>query len=52
MGSLGEEDLEKLVLDYIESSPITVSDHLETSPTVLITLEVSFHQMHFSLLFS
>ncbi|CAE5964419.1 unnamed protein product [Arabidopsis arenosa] len=39
MGSLGEEDLEKLVLDYIESSPITVSDHLETSPTVLITLE-------------
>ncbi|KAG7587346.1 PDDEXK-like [Arabidopsis thaliana x Arabidopsis arenosa] len=39
MGSLGEEDLEKLVLDYIESSPITVSDHLETSPTALITLE-------------
>lgn len=38
MGSLGEEDLEKLVLDYIES-PITVSQHIESSTTALITLK-------------
>ncbi|KAL1208685.1 hypothetical protein V5N11_012500 [Cardamine amara subsp. amara] len=39
MGSLGEDDLEMLVLDYIESSPITVSDHKEKSSTALITLQ-------------
>ncbi|XP_010428783.1 PREDICTED: uncharacterized protein LOC104713381 [Camelina sativa] len=39
MGSLGEEELEKLVLDYIESSPITVSDHTDKSSTALITLQ-------------
>ncbi|KAG2254547.1 hypothetical protein Bca52824_084683 [Brassica carinata] len=38
MGSLGEEDLEKLVLDYIESS-IIVPDHMEKSSTALVTLQ-------------
>jgi hypothetical protein len=54
MGSLGEEDLEKLVLDYIES-PITVSQHIESSTTALITLKVStylFSPNTFSLFFS
>ncbi|CAH8354753.1 unnamed protein product [Eruca vesicaria subsp. sativa] len=38
MGSLGEEDLEKLVIDYIES-PI-ISDDVEEQPSrVLITLQ-------------
>ncbi|EOA35608.1 hypothetical protein CARUB_v10020822mg [Capsella rubella] len=40
MGSLGEEDLEKLVLDYIESSPITISDHMDNkSSSALINLQ-------------
>ncbi|CAH2067693.1 unnamed protein product [Thlaspi arvense] len=38
MGSWGEEDLEKLVIDYIES-PISVSDHKEKSSRALITLQ-------------
>ncbi|KFK42117.1 hypothetical protein AALP_AA2G213000 [Arabis alpina] len=38
MGSLGEEDLEMLVLDYIES-PVTFSDHKEKSSRSLITLQ-------------
>ncbi|CAH8354655.1 unnamed protein product [Eruca vesicaria subsp. sativa] len=38
MESLGEEDLEKLVLDYIEP-PITVLDHVEKSSTALLTLQ-------------
>ncbi|KAL9312013.1 hypothetical protein AtEden1_Chr1g0078461 [Arabidopsis thaliana] len=38
MGSLGEEDFEKLVLDYIES-PMTVSQHIDTSSRALITLQ-------------
>ncbi|KAJ0241425.1 Transmembrane protein [Hirschfeldia incana] len=37
MGSLGEEDLEKLVIDYIES-PIIVSDE-EKPSRILITLQ-------------
>ncbi|CAN8234273.1 unnamed protein product [Cochlearia groenlandica] len=38
MGSLGEEDLEKLVIDYNES-PIIVSDHIDKSSRALITLK-------------
>ncbi|XP_013651328.2 uncharacterized protein LOC106356025 [Brassica napus] len=38
MGSLGEEDLEKLVIDYIESS-IIVPGHMEKSSTALVTLQ-------------
>ncbi|CAH8354728.1 unnamed protein product [Eruca vesicaria subsp. sativa] len=38
MGSLGEEDLEKLVLDYIESSN-SVLDHVEKSSTALVTIQ-------------
>jgi len=53
MGSLGEEDFEKLVLGYIES-PMTVSQHINTSSKALITLQVStylFSPHTFSLLF-
>uniref|UniRef100_A0A1J3EPY2 DUF506 family protein n=1 Tax=Noccaea caerulescens TaxID=107243 RepID=A0A1J3EPY2_NOCCA len=39
MGSLGEEDLEKLVIDYIESPIIVVSDDVEKSSRALITLQ-------------
>ncbi|ESQ27405.1 hypothetical protein EUTSA_v10019841mg [Eutrema salsugineum] len=38
MGSLGEEDLEKLVIDYMES-PINVSEHMDKSSRALITLQ-------------
>ncbi|KAF8106923.1 hypothetical protein N665_0130s0087 [Sinapis alba] len=39
MGSLVEEDLDKLVIDYIESS-IIVPDHIEKKPsTTLVTLQ-------------
>lgn len=52
MGSLGEEDLEKLVLDYFESSPITNSDHIETSSTALINLQVSIYLFSTNAFFS
>ncbi|CAN6936175.1 unnamed protein product [Brassica oleracea] len=43
MGSLGKEDLEKLVLDYIEPPvtvpPVTVPNHMEKSSTALVTLQ-------------
>ncbi|KAF3519417.1 hypothetical protein DY000_02064147 [Brassica cretica] len=38
MGSLGEEDLEQLVIDYMES-PMIASDELEKPSRVLITLQ-------------
>ncbi|CAF2204510.1 unnamed protein product [Brassica napus] len=48
MGSLGKEDLDKLVLDYIEPPvtvhpvtvpPVTVPHHMEKSSTALVTLQ-------------
>lgn len=46
MGSLGEEDLEKLVIDYIESPIIVASDDVEEPSKVLITLQVYYIYSH------
>lgn len=54
MGSLGEEDLEQLVIDYMES-PMIASDELEKPSGVLMSLQVYIYShlpsMHFYLSF-